>query len=551
MKGRRLDSHAQALIHQHRRTVDHLIDLAEAEYSHGRLRSAAARLQSAARYAWYSHPGVFRDERMEQLAAALGSKLDLGGAASPALTGHLVHVATQAYRQGGHTRLIHRWMTSDPARTHSLVLTGQQGVPVPEELSDAVSSSGGRILDLGGSSDLMDRARDLRRLAESGPQAIVLHIHPYDVVPSIALREAAPPVVFLNHADHVFSLGIDVADLVADIRPAGQRLSLAARGVRPEQTTILPLPLRPPPPSSRSAARARLDLPDDAVVLTSIASAYKFGAPQGRHFVDVHREIVHRHPHVHIVVAGPSNSGRWAELAAETGGRVRALGVVADVEDLYSAADIYIDSMPFASLTSLLDAALRGLPVLALTGRMTHTVLSSDDISLEGADVQFADREQYLCELEALITGVDYRQQVGSALRSAVTRDHVPPGWGRRVATLLDESPGDLDGAPAVRVGGNADDRDMMAWVTDALVRFQIASGLSEPVWQAQLRDAPYLPFVARARLLFAAPRPAWARAASFLLPDAMRSRIKIGMRQCRKLVSGDIGRRTRASRIN
>ncbi|MFF2633351.1 glycosyltransferase family 4 protein [Microbacterium sp. NPDC058021] len=547
-----MDTRAQELIAQHRQEVDQLIDLAEADLSRGRLRSAAARVQSAARYAWYSHPGVFRDERMERLTAALGSTLAPGRRASYDVAGHLVHVATQAYRQGGHTRLIHRWMTSDPARTHSLVLTGQQGVPVPDELSEAVAASGGRVIDLGGSSDLMERARQLRGLAESAPQAIVLHIHPYDVVPSIALQDAAPPTVLLNHADHVFSLGFDVADLVADIRPAGQRLSLAARGVRPEQTTVLPLPLTPPPASSRAAARTKLGIPDDAVVLTSIASAYKFGAPEGRHFVDVHREVVRRHPNLHIVVAGPTDTGRWAELAAESDGRVRALGVIADVDDLYAAADIYIDSMPFASLTSLLDAALRGLPVLALTGRITHTVLSSDDISLAGSGVQFAEPEPYLRELEELITRADHREQVGAARRAAVAHDHVPPAWSRRVASLLDEIPRAAAGAPeAHAVAPIANDRATMSWITDELVRFQIASGLSEPVWQAQLRDAPYLPFAARVRLLSAAPRSARMGGASFLLPDALRSRIKTGMRRLRGRPTSDKRRRPPASRIN
>ena len=509
-----------------RAEFDRLIELAESDADRGREDAAAARLQSAARFAWFNHPGVFRDARWERAAARIAEHAGAStGSGFPSTTDHVIHVVTQAYELGGHTRLIARWIENDAERTHSLVLTGQQGLPVPAGLRAAVSDSGGHVIDLGHTSSLVSRARMLGELAAGDARALVLHTHPYDVVPSLGLREAQTKVVFLNHADHVFSAGIDVADVVADIRPAGQRLSLAGRGVPPAASALVPLPLAAAPAVDREAARKALGVADESVVLVSIASEYKFGAVGEEHFAAVHGDLLARTPNAELLVVGPSPTGVWKQLSERTGGRARALGPRSDIAAIYAAADVYLDSMPFSSLTSLLDAALRGVPVAALTGRRTHTVLSADDLSFEGMSTEFREKEQYLAHLEHLIGDADFRRTRGLATREAVERHHVVPHWLSHVDALmarLGESA--VEGAAAPGDVATDIDRD---WLDAELVSFQVASGLAEPSWLAQLRDAPYAPLGMRLRAFNAVPRGHRLRSLTFLMPDAMRSRVK------------------------
>ena len=270
--------HARDRIAENRVSFDGLIADAERAINESRFRSAAVTLQSAARFAWYNHPGLFRSLELEALAAQIGEQVTVSEPADLDLTGHIVHVLSQAYSAGGHTRLVWRWIENDDQRVNSVVITGQQGIPIPHQLQDAVAESGGQIITLGErSSNLLVRAAELRRIADSGVDTIVLHVHPYDVVPSIGLNNVAAKVVFLNHADHVFWVGGSVADVVADIRPAGQRLSIEERSVPTSRSSIVPIPLSTPPQSDKRGARERLGLPQNAVVLLSIASGYKYG----------------------------------------------------------------------------------------------------------------------------------------------------------------------------------------------------------------------------------------------------------------------------------
>lgn len=524
---------ADALIARNAVQLRALVAAASLDAERGRVRSAAAKLQSAARFASSNHPGEFWNSAWDTVAARLAERVpawDLGSG-SVEVGGHVVHILTQAYEIGGHTRLVARWIAADSNHMHSVVLTGQQGLPVPSELAAAVAAAHGTIIDLSRSlSDLMDRAAMLRSIVWGGPSAVILHIHPYDVVPSLALRNVDVPIAFLNHADHLFNVGTEVADTVVDIRPAGRQLSLRARRVSVDRSALLPIPLEKPRSLDRANIRERLGLKNEDVLLIAIASGYKFGTAAPHHFVDIHRKLLEANTHVVLRVAGPEPRGRWVELARATGGRARAIGRIRDVTELYAAADIYVDSLPFSSLTSLLDAALRGTPTIALSGPRTGTVLSADDVSLLENVTQFREPEKYLQELQRLISDARCRHDVGVVQRQAVEASHLTPGW----LTDLNKLYGQLDGAaapdPSSLLPGMLSD-DVLAWLNRELVQFQLVSGLSEPAWLAKIRDAPYMSPRDRLVAFSEVPRSERQHSLSFLLPDATRSWIKRTMR--------------------
>jgi hypothetical protein len=416
-----------------------LESIAEDRLTRGRHDDAAAWAQIAADYAWRSHPGVFVSTRLEAVLAAVGRE-----ALSPAdprrppnaPPRRVLHVLTEAGAIGGHSRLVRRWIEQDEERSHSLVLTRQRGATVPAALAGAVRGSGGEIQAFGDRGRLVPRARELRAAA-AGFDVAVLHVHPFDVLPAIALADesSSPPVVFVNHADHVFWIGSGVADAVACIRESGLRLALERRGLSAATCTLLPIPIAPASrTSTRAEAKCALGLRSDAVLLLTVAQAQKF-APVGEvSFLDLVTPVVETHPHAVVRTVGPVASGEWEEAGRRTGGRIQALGPTEDVARFYEAADVYLDSYPLASLTSLLEAGSFGAPVLSFRPHGPEAeVLAADDPALGDGLVRAASVTEYRAALSRLISDPSVREQVGGRTRARIEEAHVGPGWTARL----------------------------------------------------------------------------------------------------------------------
>jgi glycosyltransferase involved in cell wall biosynthesis len=418
-----------------------LVSNAEYLLSRRGLEAAAIYCQMAAQFAWSNHPGFFASPRLERLLSLIGQTLDDAHRSrdrSDESSQHVLHVLTEAYPLGGHTRLCARWIEQDSERIHSVVLTGQRHLDVPQFVSDAVSATGGRLhlLDENPAS-LIKRSRLLKKLAVTAGQ-IVLHTHPHDVVPSIAFSRRSFPIILLNHADHVFWIGTAIADVVAHLRGSAALLSCKRRGIDFDRCNMLPIPL----PSrartvDRASAKSQLGLDSNTVVLLSIATAYKFGGPGTASFLNLLAPIVDAHPHVRLVAVGPSDEGEWRRARDVSGGTIRAYGQIEDPSLFYQAADVYVDSFPFASLTSLLEAASYGLPIVSYCLYPPDAfVLSADDPALIDSGAIKTDEESFRVDLRKLIADSTLRRQAGEQAMSATRHWHMSPGWRNSVNNL-------------------------------------------------------------------------------------------------------------------
>jgi hypothetical protein len=413
-----------------------LVERAEQLFAEGKHSAAAAYCQIAAHYASQNHGGVFVSPRLERLVVDIASQaLEPGYKSGQEVydsSKRVLHVLTQAFEVGGHTRMVSRWIANDRERTHSVVLTRQGELRVPEMLEDAVSTVGGILYRLdnrmGG---LLSRARGLRELAGKVDR-VVLHTHPYDVVPAIALADhSLPPVILVNHADHLFWLGSMVADVIAHIRTSGMALSVARRGIQKARCKVLPIPLTGPSRSrSREVAKQALGLRDSDVVLLSVASHYKYLAVNGMAFTDVILPLLERNKNVVLLVVGPESGDKWAATSAKVGGRFRVCGRQQNPSPFFEAADVYLDTFPFASLTSLLEAGSYGLPIVSYCPHAAQAeVFCSDDIAIDGELFQATDLQSYYARLSSLIEHPEHRLELGQAIQEAILRVHAGKGW--------------------------------------------------------------------------------------------------------------------------
>ena len=432
---------ASRVLRENRSRYGDLVDVVRRYAGEGDPERVLRAATLAANYAWRSPVGILADPALERLV--VGSvrgpgRTEVDGSRD---SGRVLHVLTEAYELGGHTRLAWRWIARDRRRS-DVVLTNQHTEGVPPALRAVVAESGGSVHDLRSTSgDFVTRARALRILMDQA-DLVVQHVHPYDAVALAAanLPGPRPPVIYENHAEHTYWLGLGSADLVSDYHAFSQQVSRGLRGVRPDRLGLLPIPLEEVAgPTPRDEVRKRMNLRPDTVVGVTVASAHKISPMWGRGMSKLLDRALTWCPQLTVVLVGTPDAGEWARLAARYRGRVFPLGPVPDAEPFYAAADIYLDSYPSRSGTSVLEAALHGLPVLNLAdldASHGYAQLYQADSPGMTTNPRATGQEQYVTMLKALVNDPQLRAERGATVRSAVQQAHTGGAWVRSMEAL-------------------------------------------------------------------------------------------------------------------
>lgn len=357
-----------------------------------------------------------------------------------------LHVFTEAYATLGHSNLCRRWIQYDPDVVHDVIMLAQVG-KAPENLAEVVKHSGGRCVVLDTTTTPWERAAALRKYAWENADVVVLHTHPEEVIATVAFGIAGgPPVLVMNHADHVFWLGCAVGDLVLEIRESGQRWTKNNRGVAASH--ILPIPLAEQTATlavGQSKAEARrklrqtLGLPEDAIILLSVGSAAKYEPMPGLDFVPTVQEILRACPGTYLVAIGPKPEGRWLAAKEATGGRILPLGYQQDAMVFCEAADLYLEGFPMGSLTALLEAGQAGL--MCVRAPLDSPLpFCSDSPSLD-AIPQPDSLADYVQTAVRLIGDAPARIEGGRKLRESIQSQHCAAGWRARLAEIKMQIP--------------------------------------------------------------------------------------------------------------
>jgi len=474
---------AQSALERNRNGYESLLARAERYAARGRHDLAAAWAEIAADHAWNSHPGCFADHRLERLLAEIGAAkvptFRARGSYASDAPRSVLHVLTEAYAIGGHTRFTWRWIEIDRQRRHCVVLTRHRlpGGP-PEQLKSAAQASGGWVRALDCRRELpVPRARHLRALAAEH-DLIVVHAHPFDVLPAIAFANSgSAPVVVLNHAGFAFWAGRDVADVVACLRPSSRQLALTRRGLTAERCPPLPIPVDEPAETvSRSQARAALGLPEDACILFTVADPFKYVSFEpGCAFTDVATTIAQADERVLVLAIGPEDEGDWRQARERTNGRVRALGRHPEVDLHERAADLYLDPFPVTSPTAFLEAGRCGLPIVSFCPHRDRApVLCADDFTADALLARAQSAASFVAQVTRLIEDSAARHELGRATAEAIVEGHGPRAFATRLAEVYARA-----AAMHARGRTRASDAAPPGPLDECLVRLQEAAGIS------------------------------------------------------------------------
>jgi len=412
---------------------EHYLKRAQGYFEQGEHAAAAMHAALASHIAVQNHCGVFWGPRLEKLLTDIGRAIPSEGPPAPRKKDYrrILQVSTQVAPVGGLTKMLCLWVGADKEREHTLVLTQHRG-PVPDFVHTAFDN---RVHHLNHSpGGHIEWAKRLRAMARDY-DLVILHTHCEDVVPLIAFAEPGDhvPVLVLNHADHLFWFGPSVCHLAIDLRDAALDLAVARRDIAPERNILMPtISEGVTRTRSREEAKRELGLDPDTVLMVSVARQLKYKTMHGITYADIHAPVLEKYPNVSLLVVGAGDQDDWAPVKAKVGDRLRTTPQLPNPKVYFEAADIYVDSYPFVSSTSMMEAAGYGAPgVTIFTYPKETSIFGINHVALVGRVLQARSFDEYREMLERLINDPALREKMAVEAREAVAREHNAPGWMR------------------------------------------------------------------------------------------------------------------------
>lgn len=400
---------------------------------------AASSCQVAASYASECHLGLFTDLELESTLNEISRKtITSTNVKYDGFQKKILHIATTIYDTGGHTRLLKNWINYDITYDNEVLLVEKDAISEAVETLKFLKQKKIKVQFLN-EKTLLNRAQKLREICD-GFEYIVLHTHPHDVVPVLALTDIKSKVFFMNHADHRFWLGATVADKFLELRKMGQNISINLRGIKEEYTSILPIPLKPIDDClDREFIRNELKVKPNEVLLFSVASKHKYQPVHDQGISSIFLPLINSNDNLKMLVVGPDKKEKyWGDMYINSGGRIDAIGMKSEVDMYYKAADIYIDSYPISSLTSLLDAAKYGLPIFSINKGAGASDL--DDIALDKIDFKYDSFTKLVEAVDIFIKDKSLREDFALDCAKKIEVEHLNPFWCNKLRLILENT---------------------------------------------------------------------------------------------------------------
>ena len=410
----------------------------------GKYESAAIFLRYLSFFVWSSPTGYFCSWKLEQLLTIIGQHIiPKEKSVSPLIKDtdklNILHIATQIFEVGGHTQLLFNWTRLDNKNKHHIILTEQSLAHLPIEKTSKENYDLSLFSSLEDqSNNILEKATLLRKYA-SQYDLVVLHIHPSDVIPSIAFStEDLPPVLFLNHADHLYWTGASTIDVLLQIREFNIIEDKKRRGILQEQF-FLPIPI-PDNESNvdinkkRLYCREKLNIDKDKIVLLSTGTEYKFKPNKSHNLFEITIPILNENPNVILFIVGISEKSNLAQQYAHS--QIRYVGElqISDLEAYEWASDIYLETMPFASFTAMLEVGLKKKAIHLMHNPNEMVRLFSDSSAFKYSNT----KEEWQKGLRQLISDTSYRSHIRELQFEYLKKEYTTSAWIEKLNHIYD-----------------------------------------------------------------------------------------------------------------
>ena len=392
----------------------------------------------ATEYALNHNTGYYFSPSIEKFYCELGSsfKTDLAGIMYT--PNSFLHVMTQGYLSGGHTRVVERWIEqSEEYQKQSVIFTVGQEYSLPR-LEKAINKKG-EIFVIDKNLKLKEKIDYLRKIA-SEYEFIVLHVHMNDPLPLIAFscENFERPVLFYNHASHQFWLGKSIADVVLDIEE-NDIVTCKYRGVANNAFLGVPTYAEVHNKSKEEviALRKKLNLPVNKNIIMTAGSDAKYHPICGASYKDFFAEL-NNGDNFFVVIGVNPDTSFWRGIKRLIGSHIiikKPIQFGQAFLDYMKAADLFLDSYPVCGGTVVIDAISVGTTALSL-----RSAYPQFDY-LRKSTAYCNDVQEFYTKIKLALYDSKYRNSLYEELVQSLNRYQAKDVWKNRLNKILENVP--------------------------------------------------------------------------------------------------------------
>jgi hypothetical protein len=373
-------------------------------------------LKSLANFNFQIHTGRFYCDKIECELIEIGEKY-VDKINNERFVNHksVLHVATEFYPTGGHTRLFEKYVEVFGDFQNHLMLTNQQINDIPLRIQANL-----KVKIIESDLDFLGCAINLASIWDQFDH-VILHVHPDDIVPTLAYGICPiDNITFINHADHLFWVGKSIISRCVSIRPLAVDLCTKYRKI--SNNLLIPIIVDTQKIDLRKVENNYQN--GYKVVFGSMSSLNKVIPNGKKNFIKDIYELLDIYPKSEFLFIGLTIKDlKLFGYEQNLNPRLKLLGEIENPADYLRLIDIYLEGYPYNSLTAVYESIIFGAcPVLMYDVEDINCHMESDKV-FSGLLFHSENKNVYFDNINKLVHNKKFRNKITLLLQSRVIQN--------------------------------------------------------------------------------------------------------------------------------
>ncbi|SDH06782.1 hypothetical protein [Psychroflexus sediminis] len=326
----------------------------------------------------------------------------------------ILHLATEFYDVGGHTRVVQDWIKHDLDNQYEVLLTNQRA-----EFNLTLNTKTYK-LDPG---DYFQKASQLRSFVfEQGFDKVIIHQHMHDVIPTLAFWDSLKKnynidIIFYVHSDFRFSLGNIICNkrISYTRKHCQQSKKYRVQGPKDYELPFINKAEKILSKEDTNCLKKKHSINISDKIFMAIGSSYKFKPYKNINFLKEWNEFLKNNNSYTLIIIGCNEEHFYNYCPNELlSNKLKLFGNVTDPTEFYQISDYILNTYPIATGLGFYNGLAFNLaPILSYTGVIVCHNEVNDMFPHEIIEIQqFKSRQEYFEFIENEKYNKKYKRKV-------------------------------------------------------------------------------------------------------------------------------------------